>query len=134
MRWLLWTILSWLVGLAVYLAVLKGLFGRTIAYGDLLSVLGWSWLAGSVAASVIYAPCFVLLKKLLGGRSPAYLFALAGAALGLVPTLVIALVLGGTLYSMQSPEAFLFTCWFSAFGFVFGYGFAAFHAETPRVA
>lgn len=130
MQWIVLTTSAWLLGLTVYLLALKGFYGQTISRGDFIVVLLWSWAAAVVASSTIYAPCLFLLKKLLRGCRPGYLFSLAGFALGLVPTMLIIVGFGGNLRSLLSHEAFLFSCMFSAFGLVMGYGFVKLY-ETP---
>lgn len=123
MRWFLLTLLSWLAGLAVYLMLLRGLYGGMISRGDFAAVLLWSGLAAGAALALLYAPGLVLLKTVLGGYRPVHVFATAGALLGVIPTWLIVWAFGGTVRSLLSHEAFLFSCLFSTVGLVFGYGF-----------
>jgi hypothetical protein len=112
------------MGVAVYLVMLRMAYGQMIARGDVAAVLAWSWVGALVAFLVVYLPCFLLLRKVLRGYTPNALFMLTGFALGIVPTLLIIWAFGGTIRSLLSHEAFLFTCLFATAGTVFGYGFA----------
>lgn len=115
---------SWLMGVAVYLVMLRMAYGQMIARGDVGAVLAWSWVGALAAFALVYLPCFLLLRKVLRGCTPNALFSLTGFALGIVPTLLIIWAFGGTIRSLLSHEAFLFTCLFATAGTVFGYGFA----------
>ena len=120
-------VVSWLIGVAVYLSSLYLLYGQTAGRADLLAVLFWSFVASLFAFALIYLPVMFLLRRLLRGDKPAAAFPAAASLVFVLPT---AFILGmsstdgsGLLNSLASPEAVLFYCTFVAVGASFGLGF-----------
>ena len=120
-------VVSWLIGVSVYLSSLYRLYGQTAGRADLLAVLFWSFVASLFAFALIYLPIMFLLRRLLRGYKPAAAFPVVASLGFILPT---AFILGmfspdgsGFLRSLGSPEAQLFYCMFVAVGVTFGLGF-----------
>ena len=120
-------IVSWLVGVAVYLSSLYLIYGQTAEGADLSAVLFWSFGAALLAFPLIYLPIMFLLRRLLRGYKPAVAFPAVASLIFVIPTAFIlgifSLGNGGFLRSLLSPEASLFYCMFVAVGVSFGLGF-----------
>jgi len=120
-------LVSWLVGVSVYLSSLYLIYGQTAKGADLTAVLFWSFVAALFAFPLIYLPIMLLLRKLLRGYKPVAAFPVVASLVFVIPT---AFILGlsstdgyGFLRSLLSPEAVLFYCMFIAVGVSFGLGF-----------
>jgi hypothetical protein len=120
-------VLSWLVGVAVYLSLLYLIYGQTAEGSDLTAVLFWSCVAALFTFVLIYLPIMFLLRRVLRGLKPVAAFPVAASLVFVIPT---AFILGmfstdghGFLRSLISPEALLFYCMFIAVGVSFGLGF-----------
>jgi hypothetical protein len=120
-------VVSWLIGVAVYLSSLYLLYGQTAGRADLMAVLFWSFVAAHLAFALIYLPISLLLRRLLRGYKPVAAFPVVASLVFVLPT---AFILGmfstdgsGFLRSLVSPEALLFYCMFVAVGVTFGLGF-----------
>ena len=120
-------VVSWLVGVAVYLSSLYLMYGQTAEGADLAAVLFWSFVAAVFAFPLIYLPIMFLLRRILRGYKPVAAFPAVAALVFVIPT---AFILGmfsidgrGFLRSLVSPEALLFYCMFVAVGITFGLGF-----------
>jgi hypothetical protein len=120
-------VVSWLVGVAVYLSSLYLIYGQTAEGADLTAVLFWSFVAALFAFALIYLPIMFLLRRLLRGYKPVFAFPLVASLVFMIPT---AFILGmfstdgyGFLRSLVSAEALLFYCMFIAVGVSFGLGF-----------
>jgi hypothetical protein len=122
MRLVAISVVSWLTGLAVYVAALSLVWHQSLHGGDLQAVVFWSVLASALAIVVAHAPLMFALKRWI---APAawWPFALAGVGAGVVPVALIIWAFDGGLRAATSPEALLFGLMFAAFGFVFGVGF-----------
>ena len=120
-------VLSWLVGVAVYLSSRYIGYGVTVEGADLTSVLGWSFAAVLIAFPLIYLPLLLLLRRLLRGNKPVAAFPVVAALLCVIPTSLIFFMfsasVAGFLRSLVSHEAPLFYCMFIAAGVMFGLGF-----------
>lgn len=115
---------SWMVGLAAYIGSLALCFGQSISSGDLTAVLFWSLLAFAVSFLVLYLPALFAMRQLLRGVRPLWPFPLLAVLLGVAPTVLILVILGGGVRSLASPEASLFYSMFGAVGVVVGFGYA----------
>ena len=119
-------VVSWLIGIAVYLSSLHLLYGQTAGRADTMAVLLWSATAALAAFALIYLPTMFLLRRFLHGLKPVAAFPLVASLLFILPT---AFVLGIStdglefLRSLVSPEASLFYCMFFALGATVGLGF-----------
>ena len=120
-------LVSWLIGVAVYLSALYLLYGQTAGHADLRAVLSWSFVVAHFAFILVYLPTLHLLRRSLRGYKPVAAFPLAASLVCVLPT---AFILGafstdgsGFLRSFASPEAVLFYCMFIAVGVTFGLGF-----------
>lgn len=120
-------VVSWLLGVAVYLSSLNLLYGQSAGRADLRAVLTWSLAAALFAFALIYLPIMFLLRRLLRGYKPVAAFPLVASLLFILPT---AFMLGlsstggsGFIRSLAGPEAVLFYCMFAAVGMSFGLGF-----------
>ena len=120
-------VVSWLIGVAVYLSSLYLLYGQTAGRADLMAVLFWSATAALAAFALLYLPTMFLLRRFLHGLKPVAAFPLIASLVFILPT---AFVLGmfstdgsGFLRSLVSTEAALFYCMFIAVGVTFGLGF-----------
>lgn len=133
MRLILIYVVSWLGGLAAYVACLSLLWGQTLSGGDLMAVLSWSAVASAIAVAVVYAPLMFALRRRTQGNAGLMTYASAAVIVGVIPVLLITTIFGGTLRSVITPEAMLFYCMFSAFGLVFGAGFSLGYGKRPSV-
>ena len=115
---------SWMVGLAAYIGSLPLCFEQSISSGDLTAVLFWSLLAFAVSFLVLYLPALFAMRQLLRGVRPLWPFPLLAVLLGVAPTVLILVILGGGGRSLASPEASLFYSMFGAVGVVVGFGYA----------
>ena len=120
-------VVSWFVGVAIYLSSLYLIYGQTAEGADLMAVLFWSFVAALLTFTLIYLPIMFLLRRLLHGYKPVAAFPLVASLVFVIPT---AFILGmfstdgyGFLRSLVSPEALLFYCMFIAVGVSFGLGF-----------
>jgi hypothetical protein len=125
MRLILIAVISWIAGVAAYVGSGAFLWRQTVSGGDLRAVLFWSALASTVAVVLVYAPVMFALRKWMGRAAGIATYASASVLLGVIPVLLIVGLLGGNPSSILSPEALLFYCMFTAFGFVFGAGFSS---------
>ncbi|MGB8508343.1 MAG: hypothetical protein WCD76_08055 [Pyrinomonadaceae bacterium] len=120
-------VLSWLVGVAVYLSSLYIGYGETVGWADLTAVLGWSFAAVLIAFPLIYLPVLLMLRRLLRGNKPVAAFPVVAALLCIIPTSLISFMfsdsIAGFLRSFVSHEAPMFYCMFIAAGVMFGLGF-----------
>jgi hypothetical protein len=117
-------LVSWIVGLAAYLASLALFHRQTISSGDLSAVLFWSLLAFALAFFALYLPALFGVRRFLRGVRPLWPFPFVAVLLGIVPTALIFFFWGGGIRSLLSPEAFLFHSMFVTVGVVVGFGFA----------
>jgi hypothetical protein len=120
-------VVSWLVGVAVYISSLYLIYGQTAEGADLAAILFWSFVAALLAFTLIYLPIMFLLRRLLRGYKSVAAFPLVASLVFVIPT---AFILGtfstdgyGFLRSLVSPKALLFYCMFVAVGVTFGLGF-----------
>jgi hypothetical protein len=121
---------SWLLGVAAYIISLYTLYGERIEAVDLEAVLSWSALALLAALLFVYLPVPLLLRRLMHGCEPVFVFALFGSWLFVIPTTIILLAWGGGAQlpgSLISPESWLFHFMFIASGASFGVGFVYCH-------
>ncbi len=120
-------VVSWLIGVAVYLSSIYLIYGQAVGRADLTAFLFWSLMAALFALSLIYLPIMLLLRKLLGGYKPVAAFPVVASLMFIIPTAFILGVFSTDGYdflrSLSSPEALLFYCMFIATGVVFGLGF-----------
>ena len=56
-------LVSWLIGVAVYLSALYLLYGQTAGRADLRAVLSWSFVAAVFVFIFIYLPILLLLRR-----------------------------------------------------------------------
>lgn len=83
-----------------------------------------------ICLAALYFPALFALKDWLGGFRPIWLFALVCVVMGVIPTAVIMLFVGGSLRSLYSSDAlFLYAGW-AALGLVLGIGFPCIYRET----
>lgn len=120
-------IISWLVGVAVYLSSLYLIYGQVAEGADLTAVLVWSFSAALIAFPLIYLPLVLLLRRLLHGYKPVVTFPVVASLAGIIPTSLIIFMNSTSgsdfLHSLLSPEAALFYYMFIAAGVSFGLGF-----------
>jgi hypothetical protein len=121
------SLVSWLVGVAIYLSSLFLVYGQTAGGADLTAVLFWSLAAALFALPLIYLPVMLLLRQLLHGYKPVATFPVVASLVFIIPTAFILSMSSpdgyGFLRSLLSPEAMLFYCMFIAVGVSFGLGF-----------
>lgn len=115
---------AWMVGLAAYIGSLALFFGQSISLGDFTAVLFWSLLVFAVSFLVLYLPALSAMRRWLRGVRPLWPFPLLAVLLGVAPTALILVLLGGGIRSLASPEASLFYSMFGAVGIVVGSGYA----------
>jgi hypothetical protein len=117
-------LLSWAVGLIAYVASCWLFHQQTVSPGDFIAVVSRSFLAWHTAFLLIFIPCFYGLAQLRSRLPRRWLFALVGAALCFVPTLIIF----GAPFHLRaryvfSHEARLFYCFFAISGALAGLAF-----------
>jgi hypothetical protein len=121
------SILSWLLGLAVYLTLLNFYFDQPIGKADLIAVTTWSLVAALIVFPAVHLPIMLLVRKVLGGYKPAIVFAVAASLVFLIPAIFIFWMFSTSfsnfILSLASSEAFLFYSMFIAAGVSFGFGF-----------
>ena len=122
---------AWVVGIATYFAALLLVYGERPSWsGDTKAALFWSALAFGALFLVLYVPVLQGIRRMLHGVRPVWPFPLAGGALGVIPTALIAFLNGGDVRSLLSDEAGLFYLMFAAVGIVVGVGFAVVHRNA----
>jgi uncharacterized membrane protein YbhN (UPF0104 family) len=88
-------VIAWAVGVATYFAALLLAYGERLSWnGDTKAVLFWSALTFSVVFFVLYVPVLRRIRRMLHGVKPVWPFPLAAAALGAIPTALIAFLNG----------------------------------------
>lgn len=118
-------VVAWATGAAVYLLALKVINGESVSGDDLRALLFWSALSFMFASIVFYLPVLFLLRGMLGGTRPSWLFAAAAVVTGIVPFLLLNATWGDkSWHSLVSGEAALFYSLFAAVGVVVGFGFS----------
>lgn len=95
MKLIIISIVSWLTGIGAYLLSLFIFYGETIGRADLIAVLFSSALASTVAFLTVYTPIMFLLKRILGGCKPAFVFPLTASLIFVLPTMLIMLAFNG---------------------------------------
>jgi len=122
---------AWVLGIATYFAALLLIYGERPSWsGDTKAALFWSALAFGALFLVLYVPVLHGIRRMLHGVRPVWPFPLAGGALGVIPTALIAFLNGGGVRSLLSDEAGLFYLMFAAIGIVVGVGFAVVHRNA----
>ena len=122
---------AWLAGVATYFAALLLVYGEHPSWnGDTRAALFWSALAFGALYFALYVPTLHGLRRVLRGFTPAWPFPVTAAALGVVPTALIAFMNGGDVRSLASHEALLFYLMFAAIGVVAGIGFVIVHRSV----
>jgi hypothetical protein len=114
---------GWLAGLVAYLLGLGLIHGEWISWGDLVAVAFSSFIAFSLCYWLVYLPVLRLMRLLLSGSRPTWLFVVAAILLGVLPTALIARFFGGSFRAIFTPEAALFLILFTAVGLVVGFGY-----------
>jgi len=114
---------AWAAGLLAYLGALALLYGQWISRGDLGAVVVWSLVAFGPCYWLIYLPVLRAVQRWLPHPRSARVFPAIAVLLGLLPTALIARVLGGSLRALLTPEALLFYVLFTVVGLVVGIGF-----------
>jgi hypothetical protein len=123
--------LAWVGAVLAYVLALRLLFGETIGWGgELRAVLSWTAPTYVVCAVGIQLPYFFLVRWLLPRFEALTPYVLGGAALGLVPTIVLIYRLGGHLNDIVSFEALTFFFFFVVAGVLLSLGFI--FCERPR--
>lgn len=121
------SILSWFVGLAVYLTLLCFYFDQPIGRGDLIAVTIWSLIAALIVFPTVHFPIMLLVRKVLGGYKPAVLFAVAASLVFFLPAIFIFWMFSTSssnfILSITSSEAYLFYSMFMVAGISFGFSF-----------
>lgn len=120
-------LVSWILGLAVYLSLLYVFYRQTISRNDFIAVLIWSFIAAFIAYSIAYVPLMLLLRRLLGGCKPIIAFPAAASLLFIIPTMLIfgmfSTSASNFFHALISSEALLFYGLFITVGASFGLGF-----------
>jgi hypothetical protein len=116
---------AWATGAAVYLLVLKVINGEPVSDDELRALLFWSAVSFVFASFVFYLPVLFLLRSVLGGTRPGWLFAAVAVVTGMVPFLLLNATWGDkNWHTFLSVEAALFYSMFAAVGVVVGFGFS----------
>ena len=127
MKLFLASLVSWMAGLATYYVLGTVGVGDSIGGGDLIAVVFYSLYASVFVFPLVYLPAMFLLRKILAGYQPRFLFPLVGALLFVIPTMVVFALFGGIgagfFRTLFIPEAVLFHCMFVVVGAMFGWSF-----------
>jgi hypothetical protein len=112
------SLVSWVAALAMFVGVLK--FGYHDGSNDFGALTLWSSIALALAVPLAYLPALEILRRAIGGTTPAVAFPIVGALLGIVPTTIICWFFSGGFAGLLSQTAFWFDVLFGVFGFIFG--------------
>ena len=123
-------IVAWLIGVLAYVGAVALFYRQSISSADLIAVSLWSAIGFALAFSLIYLPVLVLLRLMLGGVRPRWVFAFVAAVLGIAPTAFILFTWGGGVRSLISHEASVFYAMFAVVGLVLGIGYTRIHANV----
>ena len=120
---------GWIAGIVAYVGALALLYGEWLSRGDAGAVLLSSLIAFALCYGLLYLPVLRLVRRGLGSKAPAWVFALVACAIGLVPTALIARFYSGSWKGLATPEAGLFFILFAVVGLVVGLGFPFLRSE-----
>ena len=136
MKLFLASLVSWMAGLATYYVLGTVEVGDSIGEGDLIAVVFYSLYALVFVFPLVYLPSMLLIRKVLGGYRPRFVYPLTGALLFVIPTMVVFALFGGVgagfFRTMFIPEAVLFHCMFVVVGGLFGWSFVWLKSRSSK--
>lgn len=117
-------LVSWVVGLLAYVAVLALLIGANDTIRDLWHIASKSLVEYGLVLALVHLPILRALRNRLRGVEPAWPFAATAVLLGFLPTAINA------LWGVRS--ALVFFVFFAAAGIVTGFGYVRIHRMIAR--
>lgn len=121
------SIVSWIGGLIVFFLTLLILNGQLPQRGDVIAEIGLSFLTSALFLPTVHLPSLLILRRILGGCKPIFIFCLIGSLAGLVCTTFVIWMFSTTLAhvarALFSSIGLFWAVLFLTEGLIFAVGF-----------